>query len=175
MNKWEKSFEAYSKMRTEILADVINLTEEEFHQKPKDGGWSAQQLFQHLIDIEQATIHMIEKSTTSEKSKSVGFKKKIYSFILNRYLKSRKKFQIPSVLSQPANDISKEEIIEKWNTIHLKSQVVISKFDSTKKNLGVFKHPKTGWLNISQSMSFMKFHQQHHLPQLKAILLEVNS
>lgn len=175
MNKWEKSFETYTKMRNEIISDASKLSDEQFHQKPSDGGWSMQQLFQHLMEVEQETFYMIEKSATSVKSKPVGFKKKIYSFMLNKYLKSKKKFQIPSVLSQPTNDISKEEITDKWNSIHLKSQDVISNFDGSKKKLGVFKHPKTGWLNISQSMSFLRFHQQHHLPQFKSILLEVNS
>lgn len=95
MSKWLRSFKEYQSDRNGILKKVHALSEEQFHQKPKNGGWSVQQLLQHLLEVEEGTVMVIKKSSEKKKWKPVGFKKKIYSFILNRYLKSNKKFKIP--------------------------------------------------------------------------------
>lgn len=78
------------------------------------------------------------------------------------------------MINQPENTIAKNEILERWNTIHLQSELIISQFEGKFKRMGVFKHPKTGWLNISQAISFLRFHQFHHLRQLDAMLSELN-
>ena len=51
----------------------------------------------------------------------------------------------------------------------------VENFPKEKMNKAVFKHPRAGLLSMNQTMSFFINHVKHHIQQIDALVLKIES
>lgn len=163
-----------SELKNRILNNLVDYTEKELNFKPSEEEWSISQVVEHLIESETGVNKYINfKIKKIEEQPKAGIKSFLSSKILNKKLKSIKKFKVPSILSEPelGNDYS--DLKEKWDTSRLFLIKTVETFPKEKKNKVVFRHPVAGLLNMHQTMLFLINHLHHHIPQIDALRIKL--
>lgn len=163
-----------SELKNRILNNLVDFSEEELNYKPSEKEWSIAQVIEHLIESETGTNKYINyKLKNIEEQPKAGLKSYLSSKVLNKKLKSDEKFKVPSVLSEPETGKSYPELKEKWDKSRMYLIKTVENFPKGKSNKAIFKHPKAGLLNMSQTMNFLINHLHHHIPQIDALRIKL--
>ncbi len=171
MAKLKAKFRLLEDLKNETIQKVSNLTIEKYQHKLSDNDWSLIQVLNHIIDVERGTCGYVFNKLTSEKElPPIKIKNKIASFILNKNLKSDKKFKAPAIVSNPSNSETLEQVLEKWDETRFNWQELIETFPRDLSKKAVFRHPLAGNLNILQTLEFMYNHLKHHQPQIEKLI-----
>lgn len=159
--------------RAAIIAQVNELTDEDFMRVPQNGGWSISQVINHIIISEFGTTsYMSKKLLGLPDLKSTGIKNSFNANALKLALKSNKKFKAPKVLPDPDN-ASISITINKWEKVRkgLLNMLETMPSEATKK--AIFKHPVAGYLNPEQTAGFLQTHVAHHSKQINNLINEI--
>jgi len=169
--KLKARFRLLEDLKMETIQKVSNLAIEKYHYKLSDNDWSIIQVLNHIIDVERGTCGYVFNKLTSEKElPPIKFKNKIASFVLNKKLKSNEKFKAPEIVSNPSNNETFEQVLEKWNETRFNWQELIETFPRDLSKKAVFRHPLAGNLNITQTLEFMVNHLNHHQVQIENLV-----
>jgi len=167
----------FQKFSDKSIADLIalkSLSDAEFQRQYYSDKWNLSQLFDHLHDVEKASLAYMSKKSQASDLKRAGWRPWLYSFLLRRNLRSNRKFKAPSVLPQPIPTKTVDELLREFTDTRAKFNEFIRHWDGPKKKLLVFKHPRVGMLTLGQTLKFLIDHWHHHQGQLKELLNELN-
>lgn len=135
--------------------------------------WSLVKVIDHLIKVENQTFQFMKNFDFSRKNEKLGFKAAINSFLLKIALKSSIKFQVPSkaVIPEAKNQ---QILLSEWQYLRMELGRFLDSFPENKTANFIFFHPRSGKLNINQTLDFLIIHMHHHLPQVKKISNSTN-
>lgn len=142
---------------------------------PVPGQWAAAQVVHHLLSVEQKIAEALQKAlATNPSSWRLGtLKSKLRSFLLRLALRlPGLKFKVPPTLSPPPapEDLAPlPELRAQWQGTRRQLERVLNEFPSNKLNHTVFRHPRAGWLTVSQTVTSILDHTLHHQQQLNRI------
>ncbi len=166
----EKELALFNQSKEEIINLIKGIDKDKLTKKPSEDEWSLTQVVAHLIDSETGISKYIhKKSQELDELKNTGIKNSFMSYQLNKNLKSDKKFKAPKVVSSPPNTESFEELTQRWEETRKRFLSVIEKLPKSAHKKQLFKHPRVGYLNIKQTLSFMAHHINHHIKQIESI------
>lgn len=172
----EKRFNSFEELRVETLNAYNNFTKEQLHFKPNADSWSITETFHHLYLSETGTYLYISKKMQSidELPKS-GFKNAWRTFLLKIYLRSNKKFKVPKKAPvNPSGNMAFGDLVEQWNQLRKDFAQQLNQFDVESAKKLTFKHPRIGYINVHQVLTFLEEHFKHHFMQLDAIKKDAN-
>ena len=143
---------------------------EVLNRKPTPDSWSALQVIYHLFSSEENILNYMAKKSQADletlRNKSIS--SYIRMFLLNRAIKSNKKFKAPPVLEKIPDQLSIIEIEQKYATVRASMALFVNKIKLEKKeNKEIFKHPRAGYFTIGQTMKFIEIHFDRHLAQIE--------
>jgi len=153
-----------------FLASLNGWSDEQL-RKQAEGSWSANQVLEHILIAETGTLGYMKKKSSSgwdvlEKTGEEHIQK---SKAVNTRLASPDRYQAPSVLPEPTNNYSFEQMNTQWKMLREDMIKFISSVDDVHYDKLVFRQPIAGMLNLLQAMEFMNYHIRHHLPQIQRI------
>lgn len=132
-----------------------------FMQHPKNGGWSAAEVAEHLsISDKSAYIAMIKNPQPADRDPLEK-----YALFEERRKAHGAKYEAPDAARPTGKFNSKTEAIEAWHATRLRIMDLIKTEDLTMTG-GGFEHPKLGWMTRLEWLVFMTWHGDHHRNQL---------
>ncbi|MCB2380511.1 DinB family protein [Hymenobacter sp. BT635] len=140
---------------------------------PGPGQWSAAQVVQHLLVAETGIGQYIDKKVMQEEE--LG-KSGFLTFVRSRVLRAALRlpflrFKAPKYLAALTPDTVPPvaELRTEWERVRRQLERTLNEFPSQLLDRDIFKHPRSGMLNIYQTLDFMVDHVLHHQKQLERI------
>ncbi|MEP6717648.1 MAG: DinB family protein [bacterium] len=163
------------KVHEKLTATVAPLDEGRFKRQPADGGWSVEQILQHLCLVEERVIKDLEKAV-SRPPRKVSFVRRFVptSIVSSRLVRVKAPQAVnPENKAGPEEVIAvpgKDEAIANYNRARndLKKLCEIHGDDRFRKI--VFKHPFLGEIDGVATVSFVGYHEQRHYKQIREVL-----
>jgi uncharacterized damage-inducible protein DinB len=164
---------------TTRLLDLAQSLGEKSHQAPGPGQWSAAQVVQHLLVAETGIGQYIDKKVQQEEGlDKAGFLTFVRSRVLRLALRLPfLRFKAPKYLAALTPDTVPPlaELRTEWDRVRRQLERTLNEFPGPLLNRMIFKHPRSGMLNIYQTLDFMVDHVLHHQRQLERISKAVGS
>lgn len=171
-NKLVLKYIELANLKGQILKSIENYSPEQLNFKPSNSEWSIAQVIEHLIESETGTNKYVNyRLKNINEQPSVGLTNFLKSKVLNKNLKSEKKFKVPSILSEPEVGDNFAMLKDKWDKSRIYLIQTVENYPKDQLNKGVFKHPRAGLLSMNQTLSFMINHVNHHVPQIDRLRL----
>jgi uncharacterized damage-inducible protein DinB len=165
-------FEQLEQATTRLL-DTAQALGDKDHQSPGPGQWSAAQVVQHLLVAETGIGQYIDKKIQqAEGLGQAGFGTFLKSRLLRLALRLPfLRFKAPKYLAAltPEQVPPLAELRTEWARIRRQLERTLNEFPSPLLGRMIFKHPRSGMLNIYQTLDFMVDHVLHHQKQVERI------
>lgn len=167
----EKQFLRFENQRINTLQSLNGLTNEQLSTKPDLESWNLVQVLEHLYLSELASYqYMKKKIETKDSLAKSGFKHAWRTFLLKTILRLPLKFKVPSKAPvNPTGAESFETLVEKWNKLRQDLKILLGNLSEDTAQQLCFKHPRIGYINAFQALSFLREHFNHHTAQIARI------
>ena len=160
-----------SELHDSYLSKVRGLSHEQFNKKPTSDQWSLGQVMYHLWNASNFTQTFMEKRIAEKKvTQPSGLKSSIKSIILQIALASPIKYKAPKSVQTVPDEVSFADLESSFKKTAENFDRMMQNFPKELEGKEIFKHPRTGYINASQTFSFIKAHALHHKPQLENLL-----
>lgn len=142
---------------------------------PVPGQWAAAQVIHHLLSVEQRIAEALQKALAANPNswQLSTLKSKVRSLLLRLALRlPGLKFKVPPGVNPPPapeDIVPLPELRAQWQGIRRQLELVLNEFPGNKLHHTVFRHPRAGWLTVSQTVTSILDHTLHHQQQLNRI------
>jgi len=153
---------------TELLEILSSFGQANFNTKPAENKWSAGQVARHLIKANSNFTKSINEPTEKTKREPDEMVGKIKADFLN----FEKEMKSPDFIVPENEDYEKKDLINSLEKIKSEIDETAQNTDLTKTCLG-FEFPVLGHLTGLETLSFVVYHTQRHIHQLKKIYEKV--
>lgn len=162
--KWSGIYMTYlDQIRTILLEEVSNLTDEQCNLKQDPASWSIAQVLEHLFLTEQLIGLRIQQSIkenilTNESDKPIHLARD-----------RSHKVQAPEQIIPKEDFYSKEELFYKLSQSRQQTHAFLEDLGEEKLQKLSFTHPRFGALNLKQYIEFIGYHEERHLEQIREL------
>ncbi|MEQ8927403.1 MAG: DinB family protein [Fulvivirga sp.] len=176
-SKVKEKFQSLEYQKEYLLTLSGDVTEAEANKKFNADQWSLAQTLYHIYLVEQKTFDDISKRIKyNQDAEPVGLKEKFRHSLLKLFLRLPLKFKAPKTVSESIPDqINLNELRSDWSNLRESFRLLLSIQTDQQLDLKLFKHPSVGYLNLIQTIEFIKAHHKHHLPQIKRLLSNIKT
>lgn len=162
----------YNKL-TLALQDIFALTKgldtAALNQPMESGKWSAGQTLWHVIRAMELSLDYLQfKLAQPHQFSNAGIGTNIRSFLLNRNLRSRRKFKAPAATANVPEQTTQAALLQYQETQLKRLSAILETFPQALLRKEVYKHPVAGRITLRQMLQFMTAHTFHHAMQLEA-------
>ena len=162
-------------LRKEIVSQYDAYTTDQLTFKPDPGHWNLLQVLDHIVTSEKMSAIYIKRQLTGKKyPPAARIQIKISIRIIETGVKAPFRYKAPSIVDSTGKSPDLNSLQESWNTIRQEFQTIIENTDEDLLDLGVYKHPRAGLLNMEQALDFMVIHVRHHQKQMERIIAHEN-
>ncbi|HEX8351171.1 MAG TPA: DinB family protein [Hymenobacter sp.] len=165
-------FEQLERATTRLLQMATSLGEKT-HERPSPAQWSAAQVVQHLVVAETGIEQYLEKKVLqAEGLEHAGLGASLRSGLLRVLLRLPfLRFKAPKRLAalMPTDTPPLPELQTEWESGRRRLERLLNEFPSKLLTRAIFRHPRSGMLNIYQTLDFMLDHVLHHQRQIERI------
>ena len=165
-------FEQLERATAQLLAQV-ELLGERASTPPGPGQWSAVQVVHHLLVAETGIIQYIDKRLAqTEDLEEAGVGTFLRASLLRVLLRLPfLRFAAPAKLKglTPDKVPPLSSLRAEWESVRRRLERTLNEYPSKLLNRAIFKHPRSGMLNIYQTLDFMVDHVLHHQRQISRI------
>jgi uncharacterized damage-inducible protein DinB len=159
-----KEYERLKDMIYPYQNDVLN-------ENPAEGKWSALQIMTHLQQSEQLSLQYLRKKMQDETLRPTGFREAFRTKLLEWVFKTPMKFKAPAAVRINIPEfVEKSSLIATYDQTRSELEEFLSSFPEKKIPLAIYKHPRIGYINMSQTLDFLIAHFNHHTKQVHTIL-----
>jgi len=130
--------------------------------------WSTLEVLDHLSKVEQNVLSAL-KSNVSQ-GHAITLKDRIGSIMVNLVMLSPLKVKVPpGAKVHPDAEPDLPAISRRWTEAQSEMAELLNSLSTTQWQVGLFHHPRSGWMTIGQTLSFLSAHMRHHEYQLARI------
>ena len=160
--------EENARIRHTILKKVESFDDNALNEKPSEGEWSAMQILDHLLKMEEAITAGVAK-TAKKNERKKAMKKPIQLSV------SRKvKVDAPNHTVPEEKFFTLEEMKEKLNDSRNRLYEVYTHTDEETLQNNSMPHPVFGDVPLVQWFPFIGYHEKRHLIQLEETLRKID-
>ena len=161
--KLEAKYLRLEQSRNRLLDELEGLDEDLLNTPAADGKWSIMQHIAHLLLVDRMTMSYVQrKLAQQDQLQDSSLSHSFRSLLLKLTLQSGKKYKAPPVVANVPDRASLPALRQEWDDIRFKLEDVLT--DIPPQHLGkcLFRHPYAGPLTISQTLTFLQDHFNHH-------------
>lgn len=164
-------FNELEKDRLSLCGQVKSLSDAERNFRLNSDKWSVIQTLLHIVKSEQLTAISIAKNIENKKKlKTRNLGAAVRSRFLSVALKTPFKFKAPPLLANMPENYDHLELIKKWENVRNNFNKIITETSGAVEDKMIFNHPKAGWLDLNQTLLFLKDHFDHHNRQIQNLI-----
>ena len=157
-------------LRKEIVTQFDSYTTDQLIFKPEPTHWNLLQVLDHIVTSEKTSAIYIKRQLTGKKyPPAPGMKSSVRYGILKAAFKLPFRYKAPSIVDSTGKNPNLNQLRESWKTIRQEFQTIIENTDKELLDLGIYKHPRAGLLNMERTLDFMITHVRHHQKQMERI------
>ena len=165
--KLESKYLFLEKSRNKLLQSLEDLDDSLLNTCPAEGKWSIGQIVAHLIQVEQLTMGYIQKKLAEESElQESSLKNMVSAVLLKLALNSGMKFKAPKVAATVPDTVTLNALHTQWDATRYKLEDLLTELPQALLDKCLFRHPYAGMLSISQTLTFIQDHFNHHLAQI---------
>lgn len=165
--KLESKYLFLEKSRNKLIKDLLELDDTLLNTSPGEGKWSIGQIVAHLLQVEQITLSYIQRKLQKEEElQQAGIKNTVKAVLLKVALNSGMKFKAPKVVAEVPDQVDLETVRAQWDDTRYKLEDLLTELPPAMLDKCLFRHPYAGMLSISQTLTFLHDHFNHHLQQI---------
>lgn len=158
------------KLREQYQEAIAQATPAQQHYQPDQESWNMLQVMQHLVMSEKLSMNYLISKNYTNARKPTGITAVIRSLGMRLLLRSPVKVKAPPIAGlEPFDELDAEKLMQEWQTVREAMYEYLRFFPEEKISFSIFRHPRAGWLNIRQALSFFEDHLLHHQYQLQRI------
>jgi len=170
MNKiLAKKFDALERQTDKLMNIVAEFSTNQQRFRPNEYEWSMLDVIEHLVTSEDGINKFFEKYKPAASNRKMKISNYLASQATQVFLALPIKIPAPPRLKQPQGKISYEEWKTTWSEQRTIFNEILKNFPEDKLSYSVFKHPRSGPMDMKNVIDFMKNHVAHHIFQLKRI------
>ena len=149
-----------------LLETIGRIEPDVFRQRPSSDEWSVAEIVQHLCLVEERVSKELERAIASPPRRPAFLKRLIPTSIVSLRLI---RVKAPKAMN-PIVESGKEECVENYNRARAALKDLCAQHDRNRFKNIVFKHPFLGEIDGVATVSFVGYHEQRHLKQIKEVL-----
>ena len=162
--KLEAKYLRLEQSRNRLLDELDGLDEELLNMPAPGGKWSIIQHVAHLLLVDKVTMGYVQrKIVLQDELQPSSFSHSFKSLLLKLALQSGKKYKSPPSVATVPDYAYLPELRQEWDDIRFKLEDVLTDIPPHLLDKCLFRHPYAGPLTISQTLSFLQDHFDHHL------------
>lgn len=153
-----------------VKEHLMPLDESLLNQSPAPGKWSVLQIFCHLQQSEFLSVRYLNKKISDGPYPTTGLRESFRAKLLVWVLASPLKFQAPAAVRENIPDILvKNDLFQAFEDNRENMKAFLNDFPATRMNEAIYKHPRIGYINMSQALDFLLAHFVHHEKQIRKL------
>jgi len=158
-------FERIERQKQTVLSNIAGWPAEQIRFRPKPAAWSALDVLDHIVKTEQATFAIARKQLPNRTP--VSFSDRMRGMVVIAVMQSPVRVKVPAAATMvlPANT-DLPEISSRWAAVRLEIFDLLQSLQPENSRCGLFRHPVSGWMDVSQTLAFTSAHLRHHVYQL---------
>lgn len=164
-------FKQLERSRNELLQRLATYTLAQLQFRPSPVAWSIIEVVHHLVLAEYYATAYIEKklsNTTAVQTLSTGAR--FRSWLLTLAMRSPFRFKAPSTRVLPDASVTPTQVLAQWEELRQKWAALLETAKPEHLHLALYRHPVAGLLTLSQAITFVQEHFNHHLQQFQRII-----
>jgi len=164
-------FDRLEARRGRIIVRYSRLSAEQLQFKPDPDQWNLLQVMRHLVTAEQQSVKLIRRNLVRhENFVRSGWGASTRHLILKIALRLPLKFKAPKIAEVKEESPDFEQMKSEWESVRNDLKKILTESDSSTLSKALYKHPRAGYLNISQALEFMDEHIAHHQKQIDRLV-----
>lgn len=160
--------------RATMFALLEDVEDGKLRQAQKENAWSVAQVLVHLVTSEEGILSYINKKMQSESLPSANVISYLRTHALHLLINSPVRFSAPEIIASPTNDITFDELKERFNQSRTNLRQLIDDFPEKHLSKLIFRHPISGRISLLHCYKFIRLHNKRHYRQIDRILKSIN-
>ena len=149
-----------------LIATITPLCPEVFSRRPAENEWSVAEIVHHLHLVEDRVIKELEKGLANPPQRLALLRRLVPIAIVGSRLI---KVKAPKAMN-PIAPPDKERSIAAFDATRVKLKELWASSGPDRLKQVLFKHPFLGAINGVTTVSFVGYHEQRHLKQIREVL-----
>jgi len=160
---------AIERQKAELLASIEHWPVNRLVFRPSHEAWCAIEVLDHLVKVESEVIKAARRGLLNPHS--IGVRDRLGFLFLDRVFRSRTRVKVPRSATRVLPDLTctLDTLRERWLGTRTDLARLLAQVEPAELELGVFRHPVSGWMSVPQILRFFSAHIQHHGYQLARI------
>lgn len=152
-----------------MLRQLSGWSEAQLSFRPNPTQWSALDMLDHLVKVEKAAHAAVFKNLP--RGHPITLKDRLGAQAVFAVMRSPIRVKVPAaasvVLPEQTADLPKIEA--HWNNVRQEILELLNSLQPPQFQVGLFRHPVSGWMTITGALTFLSVHLKHHEYQLDRI------
>lgn len=168
--KLSHQLQALDHSRQKLLEYIQNYSHHQLAFRPGENQWSMLDVINHLVLAEQGAYHfMANQRDPNRMPQKLTLDNPFRVLLMIASLRLPLKYKKPAKVPSPQTDKSLEQLTREWRDAQAKLMVFVESLSDDMLHIPIFIHPFFKYLNILQTLLFLKEHIDHHVKQVKRI------
>ena len=157
-------------LRSDLINEYDSYTHDQLLFSPEQDRWNLLQVLDHLIVYEKSSsIYMKRQLSAKKYPPAPGFKSKVHYKFYKISLVLPFRYKAPVIVDSSRKTPRLEHLKENWETIRKEIKMIVETTDEDLLTLGIYEHPRTGSMNMEQTLDFLKRHILRHKKQIRRL------
>ena len=162
----KRALKRLDSFREDLLQTIEPLDPLLFSQRPSDNEWSVAEIVQHLGLVEARVTKELEAAVAREPRRVGLLRQLIPTYIVSVRLL---RVKAPKAMN-PVAVVEKDEAIKNIEQVRRALKAFCDTHDANRLRNVTFKHPFLGNISGLATISFLGYHEQRHLKQIREAL-----
>jgi uncharacterized damage-inducible protein DinB len=153
--------------RKVLVAEVDALTADQLVFRPTPDGWSALDVVEHLVRVEEAIVSRIRKRERRTLAETLRAKGALA--LMSVYFAVGRRFKVPTQAIVPLGGVTLSDLAGRWDASHAALRAAVNLLDPEELARPLMRHPVLGLLTPRETLTFLLRHLAHHRRQIRRL------
>ena len=142
--------------------------------RPAPDAWSAVDVLDHVAKTERAAFASMRENVNQPFR--ISLPERLRGAFIIQFMRTPIRVRVPDRVAAailPDGTADFTAVRRTWNDSQAELKEWLSRLEKDPRSLVGFEHPVSGWLSVSQGLSFLASHVRHHRYQLVRIMRQL--
>lgn len=168
-SRLQRAVQRLERQKADLLEELATWSPEQLSFRPQAQSWSALDVLDHLEKVERGVLLSFRKNLGG--SQRINLRDRYGTFVVRAVMRLPIRVKVPAATPfiLPETDVQFAALVERWDKTRETFAAFFGSLTSYTPTLGVFLHPRGGWMNLLHALKFLSVHLHHHLYQVRRL------
>jgi hypothetical protein len=151
--------------RRQVLQDVDGLTADQLTFRPAPGSWSALDIIEHLVKVEEAIAPRVRLRPPRTLAETARARAALAAMRVVFAVRGRIKVPVQGIL--PLGGVTLRDLEGRWEAAGAAIRERLEEFGAGDWSRPMMRHPLLGLLTPAEGLAFLRWHIDHHRRQIR--------